>query len=134
MNRKVIDEFHANEGKVGGFFEGSNIVLLHATGAKTGEERVKPLMFLDKGDTMVVFASKGGAPEHPDWYHNLRANPEVTLEVGTDTFPAKASVVEGEERDRLYAEMVADRPQFAEYEEKTAGIRTIPAIVLERAA
>jgi deazaflavin-dependent oxidoreductase (nitroreductase family) len=134
MNRKVIDEFHANEGKVGGFFEGSNIVLLHATGAKTGEERVKPLMFLDKGGKMVVFASKGGAPEHPDWYHNVKANPDVTLEVGTETFPAKASVVEGEERDRLYAEMVADRPQFGEYEEKTAGIRTIPVVVLERAA
>ena len=134
MNRKVIEEFHANEGKVGGYFEGAPMVLLHTTGAKTGKERINPLMYLPKDERVVVFASKGGAPDHPDWYYNLKANPSVTLEIGTETFPATASIVEGDERDRLYAEQVAGWPQFGEYEVKTTGIRTIPVVVLERAA
>lgn len=134
MNRNVITEFRANAGKVGGWFEGQDVVLLHTTGAKTGKERVNPLVCLNKGDRLVVFASKGGMSDNPDWYYNLKANPDVTVEIGTETRSARAEQVEGEERDRLYAEIVAKMPQFADYETQTAGIRTIPVITLDRTA
>jgi deazaflavin-dependent oxidoreductase (nitroreductase family) len=128
-NTQIIEEFRANEGKVGGRFEGATMLLLHTTGAKSGQERVNPLVYLADGDDMVVFASKGGAPTNPDWYHNLLANPEVTVEVGTTTVRARARVTKGEERDALWARQVAARPQFADYEASTD--RVIPVIVLE---
>jgi deazaflavin-dependent oxidoreductase (nitroreductase family) len=128
-NREVIEEFRANEGRVGGRFEGAPMVLLHTTGAKSGRERVNPLMYLPDGDRIVVFASKGGAPGNPDWYHNLLANPAVTVEVGTETRPATARVVGRAERDTLYAEQAKLYPQFGEYEKLTT--RTIPVVVLE---
>lgn len=128
-NREVIDEFRANEGRVGGNFEGAPIVLLHTTGARSGEERINPLMYLPDGDRIVVFASKGGAPGNPDWYFNLVANPAVTVEVGSETRPARARVVGPDERDTLYAEQAKRYPQFAEYEKLTT--RKIPVVVLE---
>jgi deazaflavin-dependent oxidoreductase (nitroreductase family) len=128
FNRKVIDEFRANGGHVGGPFEGSPMVLLHTTGAKSGKERINPLMYLRDGDRILVFASKGGAPTHPDWYRNLVANPSVTIEVGEETTPGVATVLTGEERDRLYAEQARRRPQFAEYQKKTN--RTIPVVAI----
>lgn len=130
-NKQIIAEFRGNGGKVGGQFEGAPLLLLHTRGARTGQERINPLMFLPDGDRMVVFASKGGAPDNPDWYHNLKANPDVTLEVGTDTFAARAGVATGDERDRLYAEQARRYPQFAEYAQSTT--RTIPVVVLQRA-
>ena len=134
MNANVIEEFHKNQGKVGGWFEGQDIVLLHTTGAKSGAERINPLVCLDKGSRVIVFASKAGMADNPDWYYNLKAHPDVTIELGTETAPARATMVEGEERDRLYAEIVAKMPQFGDYEKQTDGIRTIPVIALERAA
>jgi deazaflavin-dependent oxidoreductase (nitroreductase family) len=134
-NQKNIEEFRANEGRVGGGFEGRPLLLLHTTGRRTGSERVNPLMYLPDGDRWIVFASKGGHIAHPDWLHNIEANPEATIEVGTATFPVKAKVLrEGPERDALYARQVAAYPQFGEYEKKTEGHRTIPVIILERAA
>jgi deazaflavin-dependent oxidoreductase (nitroreductase family) len=132
-NTNIIDEFRANEGRVGGGFEGAPILLLHTTGRRTGEERVNPLMYLPDGDHWVVFGSKGGHTAHPHWLHNVEAGPDVTIEVGTETIPVTATVLrDGAERDALYARQVAARPQFGEYEEKTAGHRTIPVIVLRR--
>jgi deazaflavin-dependent oxidoreductase (nitroreductase family) len=128
-NTQIIEEFRANEGRVGGRFEGATMLLLHTTGAKSGQERVNPLVYLPDGDRMVVFASKGGAPTNPDWYHNLLANPEVTVEVGTTTVRARARVTQGEERDAFWAGQVAARPAFADYEASTD--RVIPVIVLE---
>jgi deazaflavin-dependent oxidoreductase (nitroreductase family) len=128
-NTQIIEEFRANEGRVGGRFEGATMLLLHTTGAKSGQERVNPLVYLPDGDRMVVFASKGGAPTNPDWYHNLLANPEVTVEVGTTTVRARARVTQGEERDAFWARQVAARPAFADYEASTD--RVIPVIVLE---
>ena len=130
-NKGIIEEFRANEGKVGGPFEGAPLLLLHTTGAKSGEERINPLMYLADGDRYVVFASKGGHDYHPHWMLNIEANPAVELEVGTERFEAKAEVLrDGPERDTLYAEQVARFPQFGEYEEKAA--RTIPVVVIER--
>jgi deazaflavin-dependent oxidoreductase (nitroreductase family) len=128
-NSNIIQEFRTNEGKVGGPFDGAPLLLLHTTGARSGEERVNPMMYLADGDRMVVFASKGGAPTNPDWYHNLVANPEVEIEVGTERRKVRARVAEGEERDRLYAEQSRRYPQFAKYQEGTD--RTIPVVVLE---
>ncbi len=134
-NTNIIEEFRTHEGKVGGPFEGAPLLLLHATGRRTGEERVNPLMYLPDDDRWVVFASKGGHPHDPLWLLNLEAEPAATIEVGTDTIPVKAVVLrEGPQRDTLYARQVAARPQFGEYEEKTEGIRTIPVVVLERAS
>ena len=131
FNAQVIAEFRANKGKVGGYFEGANMLILHTTGAKSGKERVNPLVYAKDGDRFVVAASKGGAPTNPDWYYNLLANPNATVEVGTEQFPVKATLVTEEpERSRLYAKMVAHRSGFGEYEEKTT--RTIPAVVLEK--
>ena len=132
FNAQVIEEFRANGGKVGGRFGGANMVLLHTTGAKSGQPRINPLVYLPDGDRYVIFASKGGAPTSPDWYHNLVAHPEVTIEVGTETIPATARVATGEERDHLYARQVAAMPVFGEYQERAT--RTIPVVILTRRA
>ena len=133
-NANIIEEFRGNEGRVGGMFEGAPLLLLHTVGRRSGTERINPLMYLPDGDRWVVFASKGGHAYHPHWLHNLETNPKVTIEVGTETIPVIATILrEGPERDELYARQVAVRPQFGEYELKTAGQRTIPVIVLERA-
>lgn len=129
-NTKIIDEFRANAGRVGGPFEGAPILLLHTTGAKSGNERVNPMMFLDLDGHRYVFASKAGADVHPDWYHNLVAHPEVTVEVGTETYEAVATPVTGDERDRIYAEQARRYSGFAEYAEKTD--RVIPVVELRR--
>ena len=129
-NRKIIEEFHANGGKVGGQFAGGQLLLLTTTGAKSGKRRVNPLAYTTDGDRLVIIASKGGAPSSPDWYYNLVAHPKVTIEVGTQTFEATATVVAGEERDILYAKQAALMPGFAEYQKKTT--RKIPVVVLER--
>ena len=129
-NTKVIEEFRANGGKVGGPFEGAPLLLLHTTGARTGTERVNPLMYLPEGDRMVVFASKGGAPTNPDWFHNLVANPDVAVEVGEERIDARATVAEGERRNELFAEQARRYPQFQEYQDGLE--RTIPVVILER--
>lgn len=129
-NRQIIDEFHANEGKVGGPFKGASLLLLTTTGAKSGQRRTTPLAYLPDGKRMIIFASKAGAPTNPDWYHNLVAHPEVTVEAGTESFEATATVVTGEERDRLYAIQAERAPNFGEYQAKTS--RLIPVIALER--
>lgn len=128
FNARIIDEFHANGGRVGGMFEGLPLLLLHHAGAKSGKRRVNPLAYQDDGGRYVVFASKAGAPHNPDWYHNLKAHPDVTIEVGTDTLDVHASEATGEERERLYRTQAERIPQFAEYEQKTE--RVIPVIVL----
>jgi deazaflavin-dependent oxidoreductase (nitroreductase family) len=132
-NTAVIEEFRSNAGKVGGYFEGKDMLLLTTTGAKTGEPRVIPLVYSTKGDQIVIIASKGGAPTNPDWYYNLLANPNVTVEIGTETHRATATEVKGEERDRLYAAHAELYPGFKEYEEKTQGIRVIPLFLLDLA-
>jgi len=128
FNTQIIEEFRANEGRVGGRFEGMPLVLLHHTGAKTGTERINPLAVQIDGDRYVVFASKAGAPTNPDWYHNLKANPNVTIEFGTDTIEAVASEATGDERERLFRTQSERVPSFADYEAKTD--RVIPVIVL----
>jgi deazaflavin-dependent oxidoreductase (nitroreductase family) len=133
-NRAIIDEFRANGGKVGGQFAGAPLLLLTTTGAKSGKPRVAPVMYLADGDRLYVFASKAGAPTHPDWFHNLVANPVATVEVGTDRFDVKATPLEGEARDRVFALQAERYPGFKEYEEKTKGTRTIPVVALERTA
>jgi deazaflavin-dependent oxidoreductase (nitroreductase family) len=130
FNQQIIDEFRANEGKVGGPFEGAPMLLLHSTGAKSGTERVNPMVYRQLDDGWAVFASKGGAPTHPDWYHNLRANPEATVEVGTESIDVEAHVAEGDERERIWSAQKAIMPGFADYERNT--IRTIPVIVLRQ--
>jgi deazaflavin-dependent oxidoreductase (nitroreductase family) len=130
FNAQVIEEFRAHDGVVGGMFEGSPILLLHHTGAKSGAGYISPLVYMPEDENYVIFASRGGAPKHPAWYHNLLAHPETTIEVGTATVPVRADEVTGEERDRLYAANVRRHPQFGEYEKQTAGIRTIPVIRL----
>jgi len=128
FNAQIIDEFHANEGRVGGMFEGMPLLLLHHTGAKSGKNRVNPLAYQSDDGRYVVFASKGGAPTNPDWYHNLKAQPNVTIEVGTDRIDVIASEATGDERKRLFRTQAERVPQFAEYEEKAG--RVIPVIVL----
>lgn len=131
FNQGIIEEFRANNGKVGGYFTGANMLLLHTVGAKSGQARTNPMVYVTDGDRLVVIASKGGADQNPDWYYNLLANPNVTVELGTEQFQARATpVTEEPERSRLYAKMVEHRPGFADYEQKTS--RKIPAIVLER--
>jgi deazaflavin-dependent oxidoreductase (nitroreductase family) len=130
-NQQVIAEFRENGGKVGGPFEGAPMVLVHHRGARTGTERTTPLMYLHDGDDIVIFASKAGAPDNPDWFHNLRANPETTVEVGTETVAVRARVAEGGERDDLWSRQKAAYPQFQGYEDATD--RVIPVVVLERA-
>jgi deazaflavin-dependent oxidoreductase (nitroreductase family) len=133
-NDGVIEEFRANEGRVGGYFDGATVLLLHTTGRRTGKDHVTPLVYLPDGDRWVVIGSKGGAPDDPDWVRNLEANPEATIEVGTETIPVRATSIlrEGADREDLYARQVERRPGFAEYLPKTEGIRRIPVIVLER--
>jgi len=131
-NKGIIEEFRANGGKVGGQFEGAPLLILKTKGAKSGLERANPMMYQADGDRLLVFASKGGSPTHPDWYHNLVANPRAQVEVGDETFDVDAEVLTGEERDRFYAIQAERYPGFAEYEEKTDGIRTIPVIALTR--
>jgi deazaflavin-dependent oxidoreductase (nitroreductase family) len=128
FNRQIIDEFHANEGRVGGMFEGMPLLLLHHTGVRTGSARVNPLAYARDDGHYVIFASKGGAPTNPDWYHNLKAHPEVSIEVGADTIDVIASEATGEERDRLFNAQAARVPQFGDYQQKAG--RTIPVIVL----
>ena len=135
-NENIIEEFRANEGTVGGYFEGATVLLLHTTGRRSGREHVTPVVYLPDDGRWVVIGSKGGAPADPDWVRNLEADPEATIEVGTETIPVRAASIlrGGEEWDDLYARQVARRPGFAEYLDKTEGIRTIPVIVLERRA
>jgi deazaflavin-dependent oxidoreductase (nitroreductase family) len=129
FNAQIIEEFHSNAGRVGGMFEGMPLLLLHHTGAKSGKSRINPLAYQGDDGRYVIFASKAGAPTNPDWYYNLKSQPNVKIEVGTDTIDAVASEASGEERERLYRTQVERVPQFAEYE-KTAGERVIPVIVL----
>ncbi len=128
FNAKIIEEFRANEGRVGGMFEGAPLLLLHHTGARTGQNRVNPLAYQRDGDRYVIFASKAGAPTNPDWYHNLKANPDVTVEVGTETIKAVAEEASGEERERLFRAQAERVPQFAEYERRAD--RVIPVMIL----
>ncbi|HEY8624955.1 MAG TPA: nitroreductase family deazaflavin-dependent oxidoreductase [Solirubrobacteraceae bacterium] len=128
FNTQIIDEFHANQGRVGGMFEGTPLLLLHHTGAKSGQSRVTPLVYLADDGRYVVFASKAGAPTNPDWYHNLKAHPDVTFEIGDETIDAVTSEATGEERDRLFRSQAALSPQFGEYEKKAG--RVIPVMVL----
>jgi len=130
-NRQVIEEFRANEGKVGGMFEGMTLLLLHHVGAKSGMERVNPVAYQQVGDSVAVFASKGGAPTNPDWFHNVVANPDVKVEIGTDSYAGRARVATGAERERIWEAQKAKLPQFADYEKKTR--REIPVVVIERA-
>jgi deazaflavin-dependent oxidoreductase (nitroreductase family) len=129
FNGKVIEEFRANSGKVGGPFEGAPVLLLHHNGAKTGTERVNPLMYQQVGGDYAIFASFGGQPRDPQWFRNLVAHPEVTIEVGASTVKARARVAEGNERDSIWEIQKERYPQFAEYE-KTATPRVIPVVVL----
>lgn len=128
-NKGIIEEFRANGGKVGGQFEGAPLLLLHSTGAKSGQARVNPIMYLADGDNYVVFASKAGAPTSPDWYHNLIANPRASVEVGDATVNVVAKVAEGDTRERLWSTQKELYPGFAEYEAKTT--RLIPVVMLE---
>jgi deazaflavin-dependent oxidoreductase (nitroreductase family) len=129
-NKGVVEEFRANAGRVEGYFAGAPMLLLHHIGARSGRERVNPLVYLRDGDDLVVAATKGGAPEDPDWYHNLKAHPRVVVEVGTDTFTVQAVEVTGEERDGLYRRLAQMRPAFAGYEKRTD--RIIPVFRLTR--
>ena len=131
FNKSVIEEFRSNDGVCGGPFEGMPMILVTMTGAKSGRELVSPLVYSTDGDDYVIIASKGGAPSHPNWYHNLVANPSVTLEVGNEKFAATAVVTEGDERRRLFDAQAAQMPQFAEYE-KNAAPREIPVFRLVR--
>jgi deazaflavin-dependent oxidoreductase (nitroreductase family) len=130
FNTRIIAEFRANHGKVGGNFEGAPMVLVHTTGARTGAERVNPLMYLPDGDRYLIFASKGGADTHPAWYRNLLAHPDIEIEVGDETIPVHAEELKGAERDEKYAEQARRYPGFAEYQKKTS--RVIPVIALTR--
>ena len=127
---KIIEEFRANAGKVGGPFAGSDILLLHHTGARTGAERVSPLAYQRVGGSYAVFASKAGAPDNPAWYHNLIAHPEVSVEVGIETFPVTARVAQPAEGDVIWARQKERAPHFAQYEQKAAP-RKIPVILLD---
>jgi len=129
-NQKIIEEFRANAGNVGGYFEGAPMILIHHIGARSGVERVNPLTYLPDGEDMVIAATKSGAPTNPDWYYNLKGHPRIEVEVGTATFPVEATEVTGEERDELWRRLVEMRPGFAEYETKTT--RVFPMFRLTR--
>lgn len=129
-NQKIIEEFRANEGRVGGQFEGAPLLLLHHTGRKTGTERVTPMMYQTVGDAYAVFASYAGMDINPAWYHNLVANPDVSAEIGTDTVPLRARDLPADERDPIWEQQKKDYPGFADYEAKTD--RTIPVVLLEK--
>jgi deazaflavin-dependent oxidoreductase (nitroreductase family) len=127
-NKKIVEEFRANDGRVGGQFDGAPLLLLHTTGRKSGSERVSPVMYLELDGKRFVFASKAGADTNPDWYHNLLSHPEVTYELGASTYTATANPVAEPERERIYAEQAGRYPGFAEYQEKTE--RVIPVVEL----
>jgi deazaflavin-dependent oxidoreductase (nitroreductase family) len=129
-NSAIIKEFRGNAGKVGGPFEGKTLLILHTIGAKSGQERINPVAYTTDGDRFVIIASKGGAPTNPDWYYNIVANPQVTVEAGTEQFTARASISTEPERTRLYNKMVETMPGFADYKNKTT--RIIPVIILSR--
>jgi deazaflavin-dependent oxidoreductase (nitroreductase family) len=129
-NQRIIDEFRANAGKVGGGFAGKTLLLLHTVGAKTAQERINPVAYVADGDRFVIIASKGGAPTNPDWYYNVLAHPLVTVQVGTQQFPAQAAVAAEPERTRLYNKMIEMLPGFADYRQRTT--RQIPVIILTR--
>lgn len=131
-NTKIIEEFRANDGKVGGNFAGAPLLLLHTTGAKSGQERVNPMMYRTVDGGYAVFASKAGAPTNPDWFHNLVAHPDVTAEIGTETVPLTARVAGDAERDPIWAAQKAEYPGFQDYENKTS--RQIPVVILEPAS
>jgi len=134
-NRDVVAEFRANEGRIGGPFAGAPIVLLHHVGRRSGDAHIAPTMYLaddSDPDVIYVFGSKAGAPTNPDWYYNLTAAGTATVEVGTETYSVTVSEVTGAERDRIFEEQARRYPGFAEYAEKTAGIRTIPVLALRR--
>jgi deazaflavin-dependent oxidoreductase (nitroreductase family) len=132
MNRDVITQFHANAGKaVEGRFAGTDLLLLHSKGARSGQPRVNPLMYLKDGERYVIFASRNGGPKHPDWYHNLVAHTDVEVEVGTEKFPARAVIASGAERQRVWAQCVAQRPFLTDHAAR-AHPREIPVICLER--
>jgi deazaflavin-dependent oxidoreductase (nitroreductase family) len=129
-NKKIIEEFRANDGKVGVHFVNNTLLLLHTTGAKSGKERVNPLVTFEDGDRLVVVASKGGGPSNPDWYYNILANPEVTVEYGTEKFPARATITSEPERTELYEKMESKMAAFSEYKVKAG--RVIPVVTLSR--
>jgi len=131
-NSGIIEEFRENGGKAGGMWEGAPLLLLHTMGAKSGEPRVNPVMYRAVDGDYAVFATKAGAQTHPDWYHNLVANPETEIEVGTETIRVKARVAEGEERAAIWASQTSEYPQFAGYQQKTD--REIPVVILESTA
>jgi deazaflavin-dependent oxidoreductase (nitroreductase family) len=130
MNKQIIEEFRANSGKVGGYFANNTLVLLHTTGAKSGQERINPLVTFEDGDRLVVIASKSGAPSNPDWYYNIVANPEVSVEYGTEDFQARATVTTEPERTEMYEKMEGKLAAFSEYKEKAG--RVIPVVTLTR--
>jgi deazaflavin-dependent oxidoreductase (nitroreductase family) len=133
FNQQIVAEFRANEGRVGGSFAGAPMVLVHHVGRKSGKEYIIPVVYLPgDDDSIYVFASKGGAPANPDWYGNLIAAGKATVEVGTSTYPVTVTEISGDERNRIYAQQVERMPGFGEYEQKTAGIRTIPVLKLAR--
>lgn len=145
MNTRVIAEFRANEGRVGGNFEGAPMILVHHKGRKSGDAHVAPMMYLPgdtdsdtdtntdtNPETVYVFASKAGAPTNPDWYYNLTATGKTEVEVGSEQYSVAISELTGDARDRVYAEQAKRYPGFAEYEQKTAGVRTIPVLALKR--
>ncbi len=129
-NKAVIEEFRANEGKVGGQFENISLLILHTTGAKSGLPRVNPVAYVADGDKLVIIASKAGAPTNPAWYYNVVANPEVNVELGTEQFPVQATVTSEPERSELYDKVAALYPGFTEYQRNTK--RVIPVITLTR--
>ena len=128
-NAPIIEEFRANHGKVGGFFEGASLLILHTKGRKSGRPQTVVLNHLQDGDRLIVYGTKGGAPTDPDWVGNVLADPSPSVETGTETIPVKAAVVTGHERDELYARQVERRPVFGTYPSKTS--RVIPVIALE---
>jgi deazaflavin-dependent oxidoreductase (nitroreductase family) len=135
-NAQVIEEFRANHGRVGGPFEGAPMALLHHRGRNSGTEYISPVMYLpDEADpdTVYIFASKAGAPTHPEWYRNLMAAGRTRIEIGDDELDVEVTELTGEERDRIFAEQVRLRPGFGDYAEKAAGVRTIPVLALRRA-
>ena len=133
FNDKIIKEFRENDGKVGGMFEGAPVLLLHHVGAKTGTQRVNPLMYHPVGDSFAIFASKAGAPSNPDWYYNLAAHPDTTIELGTGTVKVRARVLGADERDPIWEKQKELSPGFAEYETNAAP-RQIPVILLDPVA
>lgn len=134
FNARVIREFRENDGKVGPPFEGAPMILVHHVGAKSGTERITPLVYFPDGDRNLIVASAAGAPSHPAWYHNLLANPEITVDLatasGVKTFTARSEELTGEERDTVWEKITAAMPGFADYAVKTDGIRTIPVFAL----